>query len=458
MAVVRTFRSAVAAADKGIVKTMASAHVRLASAVVIPALVLSLPGVRTAAAQPAAAAQVTFEKAVADLSSQDAATRLRAVQMLKAAGYPEAAVPMAPVILDPFDETQLEAIAAELNIFLADKVVPKRRVGLLVEVRNRIAAEPIFAAGPSAVAATRVPAVVATSLASASRDPNARVAVEALYAFGILAGEVAAADRPAVLAQSGPILAATIGATDPMLRLATIRVLGRVFARRPGDPPIEETVGDAVITALNDHETVIQEAAMWALGAMRYERAIQGLNELFQYHQRGPLAAAAFDALAHIAHPSSLPQFVAQLNGRTATFKLMAIEGLARTGDRSRAESVVNAVSSERNDGIVLASHFANVMLANGKVDPVVEALGRSKQHDQALLYIQEIAASQPEVFAHHLQDPDARIRVDIVDAIGLSGDARALPLIEPLARDHDAEVAKAAARAIARLRGAQAS
>src|SRR3954470_16010541 len=58
--------------------------------------------------------QVTFEKTVADLSSQDAATRLRAVQMLKAAGYPEAAVPMASAILDPFDETQLEAIAAEL--------------------------------------------------------------------------------------------------------------------------------------------------------------------------------------------------------------------------------------------------------------------------------------------------------------------------------------------------------
>jgi HEAT repeat protein len=243
-----------------------------------------------------------------------------------------------------------------------------------------------------------------------------------------------------------------------MLRLATIRVLGRVFARRPGDPPIEETVGDAVITALNDHETVIQEAAMWALGAMRYERAIQGLNELFQYHQRGPLASAAFDALAHIAHASSLPQFVAQLNGRNATFKVIAIEGLARTGDRSRAESVVSAVSNERNDGIILAGHFANVMLADGKVDTVVEALGRSKQRDQALVYIQEIAARQPPVLGHHLQDPDARIRVDIVDALGLSGDARALPLVEPLAKDHDAEVAKAAARAIARLRGARSS
>src|SRR5262245_18967942 len=408
--------------------------------------------------QAAPAGQVTFEKTVADLSSQDAGTRLRAVQLLKAAGYPEAAVPMAPVILDPFDETQLEAIAAELNIFLTDKVIPRRRVGLLVEVRNRIAAETIFSAGPSAVGQSRVPAVVASNLAQASRDPNARVAVEALYAFGVLAGEVPAADRPAVLRQSGPILAATIGATDPMLRLATIRVMGRVFARRPGDPPIEESVGDAVITALNDRETVIQEAAMWAQGAMRYERAIQGLNELFQYHQRGPLASAAFDALAHIAHGSSLPQFVAQLNGRNPTFKLMAIEGLVRTGDRARAESIINAVSTERNDGIILAGHFANVLLAGGKVDAVVEALSRSKQREQALLYLQEIAAGQPQVLADHLQDPNARIRVDIVDAIGLSGDARALPLVEPLAKDHDPEVVKAVARAMARLRGVRTS
>lgn len=402
--------------------------------------------------------QITFEKAIADLSSQDAGTRLRAVQMLKAAGYPEAASPMAPVILDPFDETQLEAIAAELNIFLSDKVIPKKRVGLLVEVRNAIAAEPIFAAGPSAVGATRVPPVVATNLATASRDANARVAVEALYAFGALAGEVPTADRPAILAQSGPILAATIGATDPMLRLATIRVLGRVFARRPGDPPIDENVGDAVITALNDHESVIQEAAMATLGAMRYERAIQGLNELFQYHQRGPLATAAFDALAHIGHASSLPQFVAQLTSKNPTYKQIAIEGLARAGDRTRADSIAAAAGSDHNDSVVLAGHFANVLLADGKVDAIVEALGRGKQRTQALQYIQEIAVGRSDVFARHLQDPDVHLRIDLVDALGLAGDPKALPLLEPLATDHDVEVAKAATRAVARLRGARIS
>ena len=434
----------------GIGRGLGSRSARVVGAVIAVAMM----------AMPAAGAgqQVTYEKAVADLGSQDAGMRLKAVQMLKAAGYPEAAVPMAPLVIDPFDETQLEAIAGELNIFLSDKVVPRRRVGLLVEVRNKIAAEPIFSAGPSAVGPARVPAVVATNLASASRDPNARVAVEALYAFGTLAGEVPGTDRPAVLAQSGPLLASTIGAIDPMLRLAAIRVIGRVFARRPGDPPIEETVGDAVIMALNDRETVIQEAAMWALGAMKYERAIQGLNELVQYHQRGPLAAAAFDALAHIGHGSSLPQFVAQMNGKNAAMKLIAIEGLARTGDRARAESVLAAVSNERNEAIVLAGHFANVMLADGRIDAVVEALGRNKLRDQALQYLQEIAVRRSELFARHLQDPDARVRVDITEAIGLSGDPKALPLVEPLVKDHDAEVSRTAARAIARLRGALSS
>src|SRR6186997_1878005 len=115
----------------------------------------AVPGMPALPALPALyafpAMQAGFEKAIGGLSSPDAGTRLRAVQALKAAGSREAAVPLAQTILDPFDETQLESIAAELNIFLAEKVTPKKRVGFLVEERSRIAAEPIFAAGPSAI-------------------------------------------------------------------------------------------------------------------------------------------------------------------------------------------------------------------------------------------------------------------------------------------------------------------
>lgn len=407
---------------------------------------------------PRVAAQVTFEGIVADLGSRDGGTRLKAVRMLKGAAYPEAAVPLARAVLDPFDDIQLEAIGAELNIFLADKVTPRRRVGLLVEVRNQISAEPIFSAGPTAVGPLRVPAEVLTALATASRDPNARVAVEALYAFGALAGEVAAPDRPAMLSQSGPILAASIGATDPALRLAAIKVIGRVFARRPGDPPIEESVGDAVILALNDRESVIQQTAMWALGLLRYERAVQGLNELLQYHQRGPMATSAFDALARIGHPSTLTQLVTLLNGRDTALKVLAIEGLARMGDRSRLDTIQLALRDERNDAVLLAGHFANVRLAGGAADAIVGALSRTRLRVQALDYLFEIAHGRVSALARYLQDPDPRVRLDIVETLGLAGDPAALPIVAPLAQGKDPELARAAARAAARLRTDRAS
>ena len=422
---------------------------RIVAVAIVLCFLPALPGWRGAPLT----GQVTFESTIADLRSPDSGTRLRAVQMLKGTPYSEAAVPIAPLIVDSFDEIQLAAIAAELNIFLANPLTPKRRVGLLVELRKRIDAQSIFSAGPSVLGPDRVPAPVLISLAKASRDPNARVAVEALYAFGALANDASGADRRLILTEAGPILAATIGAIDPVLRAAAVRVIGRVFALRSGDRPVDEAVGDALIMALNDREPLIKQAAMWALGVMRYERAIQGLNELFQFHQRGPLAEAAFDALARIGHRSSLPQFVAQLSGKNVLYRVTAIEGLARIGDRSRIETITAALTNEKSDTVLLAGHFANVKLADGPIDAIVDALTRDKLRAQAWGYLQELVPGRAAAFARHLQDPQEKVRIDVVEALGLSGDPAALALVEPLAKDRDDEVARAATRAMARLR-----
>src|SRR5205809_1712695 len=61
----------------------------------------------------AAASQVSFEQATRDLGSSDPGARMRAVQLLKGAAYPQAAVPLAKLVTDPEEEIQLEAIAAE---------------------------------------------------------------------------------------------------------------------------------------------------------------------------------------------------------------------------------------------------------------------------------------------------------------------------------------------------------
>src|ERR1019366_1115099 len=128
-------------------------------------------------------------------ASPDAGVRFRAAQMLKEAAYPEAAIPLAALITDPQDAVQVEAIAAELNIFLADKIVPRKRVALVVEVRNAVLAESAFSNGPLAIGARPVPVEVLNALLAATRDNNPRVGLEALYAFGALAIEPSGAAR-----------------------------------------------------------------------------------------------------------------------------------------------------------------------------------------------------------------------------------------------------------------------
>ncbi len=92
-------------------------------------------------------------------------------------------------------------------------------------------------------------------------------------------------------------------------------------------------------------------------------------------------------------------------------------------------------------------------MLSNASIDPIGEALAKPKLRAQAKAYLIEIAPGRAGLFTRHVQDPDPRIRADVADALGLSGDPAALPLLEPLLTDRDADTARAAEQAVARLK-----
>ncbi len=409
---------------------------------------LDLPGLKVLSA-----AQVPFAQAAADLASPDAAVRLRTVRMLTQAAYPEAAIPLAALVTDARDDIQLEAIAAELNMFLAEPVVPRKRIGLVIEVRQTVQAEPLFSAGPNVLGSRPAPIEVITALRVAARDENPRVAVEALYAFGVLASDQTGAVRRDVLDAAGPDLAAFVGASQPALRYAAVRVLGRLFTRRVQDPPVESTVGDAVITALNDGDRAVTAAAMRALGLMKYERGVQALTDLFTYYGKGDAAEASLDALAHIGHATSVPLFTAQLTSKTPSLRGIAMEGLARTGDASTLAAVQTAVDHESNQRAALAGAFALVMLGNAPTDRVSDSLGHPKMHEQARQYLIEIAPGRTTTFAHQLMDSDPAIRLAMVEALGLAGDPAGIAVVEPLVQDRVPEVARAAELAVARLR-----
>ena len=400
-------------------------------------------------------AQIPFEQAISDLKSTDPDVRFRAAQMLKEAAHPEAAIPLARLVTDPVDDVQLQAIAAEVNIFLAEKIVVRKRVGFIVEVRNPIVAETAFTSGPLVLGPRPVPPEVLSALRAAAADNHPRIALEALYAFGTLAVQPGGAARRELLRASAPSLTALTGAADPALRYAALRVLGRLFEPRRQDEPIDQSAGDAIITTLNDRDRTLKIAAMQALGSMRYERSVQALIDLYRYYRKGDEAAAALDALARIGHESAMPLFTAQLQSRNTPLRSAAIEGIARVGDRTKLAEIEKATGGDRNDVVLLAGSFAAVLLGSSPIDAIVEALVKPRLRGQAKQYLVEIAAGRPTILSRQAQDPDARMRIDVVDVLGLTYDPAALPLAQSLQKDKDPEVARAADRAVARLKAA---
>ena len=183
------------------------------------------------------AQQYTFEQVASGLKHQDAATRLRAIQILKDADYGEAAGPIATALADIEDRVQLAAIDAERSLFTT-RVVPRRkRIGLVIEVRT-VAGGDAAAAGQLALKPRAVPPELLTGLAVALRDNNPRVRAEAIHLAALLA----------------PFPCA-----------------------RESEPCSQ--IGNALIDNINLREPALRRAAMLALGQLRYPNAVQALSD-----------------------------------------------------------------------------------------------------------------------------------------------------------------------------------
>jgi HEAT repeat protein len=188
---------------------------------------------------------------------------------------------------------------------------------------------------------------------------------------------------------------------------------------------------------------------------MRYERGVQALTDLYTYYGTNQSAEAALDALAHIAHPSSAEVFAAALSGKSTALRVLAIEGLARMGDESKLPAIQAAVDADRNDAVALAGVYAAARLANQRFDRIADALTTGRLRLQARQYLMELLPGRVSAVTSQVQDPDARLRLEIVELLGVSGDPAALPLVEPLLTDREPQVARAAERAVARLKKA---
>ncbi|HET7216901.1 MAG TPA: HEAT repeat domain-containing protein [Vicinamibacterales bacterium] len=404
---------------------------------------LALPAVIVLSA--AASAQTPkFEDVVRNLRNPDQKIRVSAVRLLREAGYAEAIVPMAPLVNDPVNEIQLEAIDSELAFFLVDPVPAKKRVALVVEVRSEGRAQAAFDAGPLAVWPRTAPRELVDALLTAVDDEHKKVRLEAIYTLGVVAG---APGTPLPEAAAARLIKA-LDHYDPVVRAGAARVIGRVKVT---------SATDSLLKAVNDSSPAVRYASLRALGDIRDERAVQALTEQFKYYDKGEGAWAALDALARIAHPSSVALFEARVADKDPNLRRAAVEGLARAGTGASVEKFVTAANQDDSEPVRAAMAFA--LLKQGHVNylgRLIDFMDQERTAEQVQGYLLELGATVVARVIPRLQEPDEGVREHLAATLGAIGDHTTIAALTPLKDDPDRDVASAATHAIERIKMTQ--
>lgn len=295
-----------------------------------------------------------------------------------------------------------------------------------------------------------VPESVFAGLRGAISDTDARVALEAVYTIGIVGPAGGAGEWRREVASD---LLQILRHPEPEHRMAGLRALGR-FLGVPAQRVIgmSAELGDAVVQSVNDRNREVRLAAIGALADVRDDRGVQVLMERFAGNSGGDEGDALLGALAAIGHASSADLFIDLLASGNTARKRRAVEGLARTGENGLLTVIDARLAQESDRALGLAGAFAGARLANGSLDPIVSALMRPEQEEQAFEYLVDLVSTRTRDLAVYARDPDVVVRGRLAEAVALAGEAEALPLVEPLMNDSEPGVAAAARRAVSWL------
>jgi HEAT repeat protein len=177
------------------------------------------------------------------------------------------------------------------------------------------------------------------------------------------------------------------------------------------------------------------------------------LTDLFTFYGKGEGAWSALDGLARIGHASSVPLFKARLADRDQFLRRAAAEGLGRSGDMSEIAALEIGAGNDPSEMVRAAMAFALQRLGRDYVPRLVELMKSAKTAPQIGEYLIELGPPIAPALVTHLQDPIASIRGNAALVLGAIGGSDALTALEPLSTDPDRDVARAASRAIERIK-----
>ena len=411
-------------------------------------------------AVPARTQQWSFEEVVANLKVGDPKVRMEALKLLRQAGYLEGGPAVAPLLSDPVPEIQQLAIETAVALYLVDEAYVNE-FGQ-AEVKQKGATLPLlaFAVGRGATIANTAPLAVMRGLAGGLTSPSAHIKFDSAYAIGVLGPPLIRKGQFPEGRSTVDRLMNLLRDPDATIRLAGTHVLGRMMGAALENPSanadilaVRGDLGDLLISGMNDSDELIKLSAMAALGEIRHDRAVQALTDTVAYYKREPLGVAALDALAHIAHPASLTLFSALLEAKDDQGRRSAVEGIARSDDKSAMSNLLVRTSREKTPLVLQAVAFARARQGDfSQAALIVEGLKDQATSAHAFKYLVELGSPVAPSLAGAASYKDPQVRAGVAEVLGIIGTQASLPAINTLLADKDKRVAAAAERSRKRL------
>lgn len=369
----------------------------------------------------------TITRLAEDVNSADPKVRHTALKALASRG-PEALEPLGLLVGDPERDIRGDAIGAVVAIYVEPP--PRERVS---------SAEDAFGWTRYRTTPWAVPPALLTNLVRALADDWPSVRRDAAYALGVVM-------TPPIDARVADELIYSLADADNSVRLAAARSLGRLRATRAGDHLIGRIV---------DPDLPVRLAAMRAVGEIREARALVALQDQLDYYRGGIAGRTALEALARIAHRSTMNLFTQERLSKSEAHRRYAYEGIARLGGIAAADAIAleQLLIEERDEAVVTAMAFALAAAGRPYVERVVMALTDPDTANQAIEYVVELGTAQPSMLVPYLKHTDAIVRERVATAIGFVADAGAEAALSQLTTDGDPSVRRAAETAIIRLR-----
>jgi HEAT repeat protein len=244
--------------------------------------------------------------------------------------------------------------------------------------------------------------------------------------------------------------------TDDRIKVELIWTIQKI-----GDP----AAGEALIPYIRDGNKLVHDEAILALGRLRVSEAVPQLNELYRVgieerqkvfgivpvSGKDDLQKKVLEALSYIGDRRSIDLFEDALEDERDFYRRFGAEGLGRCGDRAYAGLLARKYLRENSKPVKLALGFALFRL--GREEHIVELVDASTS-DQGHSYLLELTAEEVRMLYPYVQSERDDVKIQLLDAIGMKGEAAALDVVQGFVGHENVDVASAANLAIRRLSG----